>query len=470
MLPRLVTWLAVAGSLVAARNASAQALPSLPDVEVDPVGIAVTAEDPPQKRSYAIPAVEILAMEIAVNIGARLYGSDWATINPTTMKRNLSIAPETDHDPYTTNNLGHPLGGAALFSAARSSGHGFWVSGLYTFAGSLVWEVLLENEIPSINDQITTPLGGMVIGEALHRFGRALLYEGYGKPNLLRRAGASIIDPVAAANRAWWGDAWSKTVPPNMYAHVGVGLEQPVDDLGGKAGDKHVHIEFVAEHGLTGDASFKPRRPMDHFELRGAFDVNPDDLDGTLYSRGLLIGSGFGSESGGAIRGLGGLFGAYDFTNQERVRHAMLGFGPGGTAELKIGERGYLQGTVAGYLVPWGAAGGITEDERMLRDYHHGPGLAALAEAKFGERRLGEIRVTSRLYRVQGDLTGEGANETVVTTTVGARIHVARRHAIGLEGTHGYRRESITEGMDTGSTLSERSTELRLFYALTTGR
>ena len=167
------------------------------------------------------------------------------------------------------------------------------------------------------------------------------------------------------------------------------------------------------------------------------------------------------------MRGLAGLFGAYDFNSEEGTRHAALGLGPGATAELRLRARGYLQGSLVGYLVPWGAAGGIGEGQDLERVYHRGPGLAALAELKLGQRGLGEVSVTSRLYRIQAVLAGDDANETVLVTTAGARLNLARHHAVGLELDHHYRRASYWEGPRAGELDRAETTEIRVFYAVT---
>jgi hypothetical protein len=439
------------------------AQPGLPIVDVDQTGVSVTEGDPPVKRSYALAAMEVLALDIALSISSQIAGFEWAYVSPESMKENLQRGFGYDDDPYTTNQLAHPMGGVALFSAARSTGHGFWVSGAYAFGGSLIWEVFLENERPSLNDQITTPFVGMLLGEPIHRFTRALLDPRHGKVGWGRKIAATILDPIAAANRSWYGDAWYRTVPPSLYAHFGIGVSQQTDAfLGDHSREPQVHLELVAEHGLTGDAEFTPRRPLDHFEIRGALDINGDDLDGNLYTRGLALGRGFGN--GGGIRGLGGLFAAYDFSNQERVRHSMLGVGPGVTAELGFGDRGYVQGTAAAYLVPWGAGGGLTEDERMERDYHRGPGAAALGELRFGRRGTGELRVASRLYEIRGTLIDDAADERILTTTAGARLSIATHHAVGVEGSYGTRRATFTDGMIE----TDRVAEGRVFYAITT--
>lgn len=463
MRTRDVGWLALA--LVVALGRPAGARPALGELMIDPAGISLVDEEPPAQQSHAVAAIEIFSLAVSLNIASQLVGADWAKIDLGTMKTNLTRRPVFDEDPYTTDQLAHPWTGAMMFSAARSTGHGFWVSGLYTAGGSLFWELLLENEPPAVNDQITTTMGGMLIGEALHRFGRALLFTGpYGRrpPNLVRRAAATAIDPIAAANRFAWGDAWARTVPPNLYAHLGIGAQTT-----GLGAAPQLHLQFVAEHGLVGDEGFRPRRPLDHFELRGSFSAAPDDLDGTLYVRGLAVGTGFGSTCA-TLRGVAGLFASYDFSNEERVRHSGLGVGPGGTTELRIGEGGYLQGTLVGYLVPWGAAGGETEGSGPRRDYHHGPGLAALAELKLGRAELGELRATSRLYRIQGTFAQDPANETVAKLTLGGRLRLTRHHSIGVEGDHAYRRAGFARGPDASLQLVERMTELRAYYAITT--
>ena len=443
-----------------ARTSSADPWPE----QKDAPGVQDPHDLPPKHKSYLLPAVEIVALDISLNLAAQAYGSPWADVDSSTMWHNLTHDWGYDADPYTTNQLAHPYCGALVYSTVRSTGHDVLTSELYTFAGSAFWEVILENEVPSLNDQLTTPIGGMFIGEAMHRFSRVLLYPGYGKPNWLRRTAASIIDPVGAANRQWWGDAWRKVVPPSMYAHFGVGWNQHTAMLGGRAGDPMVHAEVFVEHGLPGDHNFEARHPLDHFELRGAIDASADDNVGSLYMRGMLWGGNFANER---VRGFGGLFAAYDFNNEDRVRASALGFGPGMTSEIALGDQGYLQTSLAAYLVPWGSAGGETEGEKAMRDYHHGPGLAQLAELRVGRRGIGSLRVTARAYEIQGRLGDDPANERVLQTTAGALVSLAAHHAIGVEGQYTLRRASYSQAAGGMSTADDAS-EIRAFYAITT--
>ncbi|NVB84294.1 MAG: DUF3943 domain-containing protein [Kofleriaceae bacterium] len=435
-----------------------------PPPELSPYRPAITdPEDlPVKKKSYFVPAAEILLLNLSMITGARIAQMHWGQSDLSTIRRNLTTMWELDDDAFSTNQLGHPFGGALLFSTARSTGHGFFVSGLYALAGSTMWEVFLENEIPSINDQITTPIGGMFIGEAMHRFGRALLYRSYGRRSWPRKLAASLVDPVGAVNRAWWGDAWAKTIPPNVNAYFGAGFQQPTTVLGNHGGPGQLHLEVYVEHGLAGDRAFQPRRPLDHFVFQAAINIVPSNVEGLLYVRGMLLGTGM---FGDRVRGMAGLFGAYDYNNNDFTRASMLGVGPGTMAELRITPRGYLNGTIAAYGVPYGSAGGVNETVGPMRDHHDGPGLAQLVEVKGGVRGLFSLRLTTRAYQIAGRLVNDHANELVVNSTAAARVNFTPNQGIGVEGTWAYRHASFA---DAAMNPTDRTADFRLFYALTT--
>jgi hypothetical protein len=461
MLSRVVPGLVVVACLWPGRTASAQAYK-----EPEPYQPSVTEPEdlPVKQKSYLVPAAEILLFNASLVVGAKLAGMDWADTGPDVVSRNLSGGWAFDDDAYSTNQLAHPFTGSMAFSAARSTGHEFWVSGLYSIGGSAFWEIV-ENEVPSTNDMITTPIGGMFIGEAMHRFGRTLLYRGYGKPNWIRKTGAIVMDPVGAINRAAWGDAWAKTIPPALNAHFGIGFQQPSRALGSDhGGDGQFHVEAFVEHGMLGDRAFQPRRPLDHFTLHAAVNSDGDGLEGLLYVHGMLLGSGI--HGGERFHGMYGLFGAYDWNNNDFTRASALGVGPGATAEVPIGELGYIGGTAAAYLVPYGAAGGVNEEEGPMHDHHDGPGMAQMVELQGGKRGLFQLKLNTRAYEIQGRLVGDKANELVISSTAGARFNINTHHAVGVETTYSYRRANYADpSMNEGA---DRTTDFRAFYAITT--
>ena len=91
---------------------------------------------------------------------------DFAYINRHTIRENFRRGFVWDNDNLDTNMFFHPYHGNLYFNAARSNGYGFWQSGLLALGGSGLWELFMENEYPSANDIVATPIGGMALGEA----------------------------------------------------------------------------------------------------------------------------------------------------------------------------------------------------------------------------------------------------------------------------------------------------------------
>ncbi len=91
-------------------------------------------------------------------------------------------APVFDKDNAIFNYVLHPYAGAAYYMSARSQGFNLWQSWLYSFAVStFFWEYGIEafNEIPSINDLIITPMGGLILGESFYLAKRYIVEHDY---------------------------------------------------------------------------------------------------------------------------------------------------------------------------------------------------------------------------------------------------------------------------------------------------
>ena len=107
-------------------------------------------------------------MVFGINMGVWAFDryirkADFAYINGRTIKDNLKHGFVWDNDAMGTNMFMHPYHGSLYFNSARSNGYNFWQSGLFAFGGSFMWEMFMENEYPSTNDIIATPIGGMAL-------------------------------------------------------------------------------------------------------------------------------------------------------------------------------------------------------------------------------------------------------------------------------------------------------------------
>jgi hypothetical protein len=249
--PVLFEW-APAESVVAVRPCSEGAAGARPaTTSVDPIPVACAAEptvvpaEAPRtwewvvpsrhrlgvpRKDYAITAGNILGFQVALNqydrnvISEETYGSD-----PDTILRNLSGGWGLDEDPFDTNQFLHPYGGAIYHGFARSAGFDYWESLAWDFAASAVWEIAGEADPPSINDQVTTPLAGSFLGEALFRTASLLLERGGSRPSTVREVGAALVAPSAGFNRHVYGRRFKAVYPsrdPAVFGWWGLGVRR----------------------------------------------------------------------------------------------------------------------------------------------------------------------------------------------------------------------------------------------------
>ena len=169
------------------------------------------AVDSVKKRPWTAAAevIGITGLIIGYN-NSVLSMTEWSKVSFESIKRNATeFKWWWDEDYFYTNTLEHPLHGYLYYASARENGLGIGTSAVYSAAGSLLWEIVGESELPSYNDMIITPIGGVTIGESLHRISDLILDDGtQGTERLGREVLAAIVNPVRGLNRLLYGDAW----------------------------------------------------------------------------------------------------------------------------------------------------------------------------------------------------------------------------------------------------------------------
>ena len=125
----------------------------------------------PGVRGFFIASAEVLGVNFAVNaFDSIVLKADFAKTNPSFMWKHLSSGKwEFDQNTFAVNQFAHPYAGSLYFNAGRANGFNFWQSFAFAAFGSLMWEYTMENEPPSFNDLIHTPIGGSFLGEMFHR-------------------------------------------------------------------------------------------------------------------------------------------------------------------------------------------------------------------------------------------------------------------------------------------------------------
>jgi hypothetical protein len=251
------------------------------------------------RKSYAIPALEIVGFDFLLNqFDRRYFGCCDFDSNLRTIRRNLRSSWVVDRDPFLVNQLGHPYQGSMYHGFARASGLNYWEGLTYTFLGSAFWEIAGETTPPSRNDQINTGIGGSFLGEALFRMANlALEHENLGA---WREVAAALLSPPVGFNRLAFGDRFRVPFPsrgPVYFTRLQLGFS------GSAPGDVGVSTvtlrrsealaDFFMDYGLPGKQGYEYKRPFDYF----SFQATASSANGfeNALTKGLLVGRDYKS-------------------------------------------------------------------------------------------------------------------------------------------------------------------------------
>ena len=228
----------------------------------------------------------------------------YAHVTLKTIRRNLKMTEwYWDSDLMRTNLFNHPYHGMLYYNAGRSNGMTFWESSLYAASGSLLWELLGEMELPSVNDLVSTSFGGIAIGEAAHRLSDMVIDDSSGGGRrVVGELAGGLLNPMRGLTRVLTGEAWRRkpyrtTVVPKHFEmavntgwrHVSVAgrergcLNVPFFDIDIDYGDAVVEEtenkpfdHFVLSLGLAAGGH---QQPLNRFSLRGRLFGTPVCFD-----------------------------------------------------------------------------------------------------------------------------------------------------------------------------------------------
>ena len=133
---------------------------------------------------------------VLMGINRFIRKAPYAYISWDSIHTNLTNPWVWDQDEFVVNHLGHPYQGSYYYIAGRSNNLEPWESALATITGSITWELFAETETPSYNDLIVTTIGGISLGEMLHRL--------YFPAADLNKFLGFIVSPMSTINNAIW--------------------------------------------------------------------------------------------------------------------------------------------------------------------------------------------------------------------------------------------------------------------------
>ena len=383
------------------------------------------------RKSYWIPAGEIVGFDFLLNEINRNFADDEYKSNLSSIRHNLRSSWRVDNDPFTTNQLGHPYQGSMYHGFARSAGLNYWESLGYTVAGSVFWEIAGETTPPSLNDQITTGFGGSFMGEALFRMSNLVLERG-NMPTFWREVSAAAISPPTGLNRLAFGDRFDTIFPsgdPVYYGRLALGVTTTTQSNTGPS-TKLKHTEAIADfsldYGLPGKPGYNYNRPFDYFTFKAT--VSSANGFENLMTRGLLVGTDY--EAGKNYRGVWGLYGSYDYIEPQTFRVSSTALSLGTTAQWWLSKSIALQGSAlagAGYAAV-GTVNGTAE-----KDYHFGVAPQALIALRviFGDRAA--LDTTTRenfVSRVGG--ADRAGHDNIIRMDAAFTVRVYRQHAVAI--------------------------------------
>lgn len=282
-------------------------------------------KEPPHRPVRA--AVETFGLNIGVwSFNNYVMGADFAKIDWSTIKHNFKTGFVWDNDKFSTNLFSHPYHGGLYFNTARANGVGFGWASAYAFGGSLMWELFMENEPPSMNDLLATTVGGIALGEMTYRLSMMLVDNSRrGWPRVWHELAVTAVSPMNGLNRMIRGDMFR--VKPivdayesnerellkgwlsigsayyaadnklfrgvtNLYARVGLQLGDPVEN------DNHY--------------------PYDYFQFRGDINIGGQSGIGNVGLIGMIWGKRFEPKKGHKM--VVGVFQHFDYITTDTIK------------------------------------------------------------------------------------------------------------------------------------------------------
>lgn len=330
-----------------------------------------------KKYPLWIPITELISLHGGVCLFSNhVLHNEFAKISFKSVKQNFKTGFVWDPDYFVTNYFAHPYNGSIYYNIGRANGYNYAASSVFTFAGSLTWELFMETEPPAINDIYNTTLSGIFLGEATHRLSSLLIDErATGFERVLREVGIGFIDIARGFNRLFQGKSWE--VNSNKYNRKPLALNVYYgvnwNNYGTKIGTGIAN--GVAGFGLLYGQPFatKKREIMDFFKMTGNFNFGAGQPKvGSLEGTGLLYGKSYKSSE--KSDNLLGIFHQYDYLENKAYQIGAITFSAGFLKRTVTSGKSHLMYSVNLGVMPLGGSKSVYIDT-VERTYSFSGGL-----------------------------------------------------------------------------------------------
>jgi hypothetical protein len=344
------------------------------------------------------------------------------------------------------NQFGHPYQGSTYFASARINGFSFYQSIPFVLLGSFQWETTYEMD-SSINDIITTTIGGVSLGEILHR----LFLEVNSSPSVGAKIGGFFVNPIDSLNTIYHRPKREKGGGNTRGVLLKAGFEKSFPKFKGhqtEAGSWRNPGGRIGVNVIYGNPfTQKIPKPYDHFEISVDFTTNiasynmqalsdgyifslaPSRTQKTFTSTGLTLHYDFFSTSNEIVTNVG--YGNIQFSSNAidwTVKHAIV-----------LSERMYLSVKAHAGIVLWGASmynDGVMSDG-YLNNAHNTYGIGENLKLFFtmSHKKAGTMELAATGYHIFNmpvTATHSSGNTFFLNCSASYDIPVNERIGIGV--------------------------------------
>ena len=394
------------------------------------------------KPRVGIAFLEAIGVQVGVNLINQFIIRDSSQdVTPETWGRNLREGWEFDNNHFSTNQFAHPYSGNINFNAARSNGLDYWSSIPFAAIGSLVWEYFGEIHRPSLNDYLSTTVGGIALGEMTFQLSNLVLdNEATGKSRFWKEMAALAINPARGVNRFLFGD-WHQVgpnpperTPELMRGAMRAGFRIVDKGSGLDTGRSHPFVTFDFLHG---DPFGQPySKPFDVYLFNAQLNAAESRVIGRLTAYGRLYRKPLGS--GERPRHALLVTQNYDYYNTDAFKLGGQSVDVGVMSRFALNSRLRLTTMIMGKGIILAAVNSEFQDGPN-RDYDYGPGLGL---SLGGVLSRGGLQVARLSYGLQviHNVNGLAGNHYLHELVVDASVPVSRTMSVGGQGLFYHRR------------------------------
>lgn len=412
-----------------------------------------------------LAAVEVIGAQLVPwSMNRFVRQAEFAKVTPASIWSNVQAGFNWDPNTFQTNQFGHPYHGNLYFNAGRTNGYTYWQSGMWAFAGSLLWEMAGETYPGAINDWVSTAIGGMAIGESTFRLASLMRDNGArGAGRAFREIGAALVNPVSAFSRLVRGELGKVGANPpgsrpgTLGTWIDLGARRVGDGDGGSNGFTAGYMQIAIEYGdpLAGDHE----QPFDAFSLEFQLNFNAKQTVTALEIDGVLWGTSRASGVGESQRAFV-LEQRFNYQNNQAFEYGGQSVGARVMFRVPLGETFYagVRGGVTGIFL-----GAVNSEYAALasRDYDFVTGVGLRGDVSLRSPWLLVLAEYDGAFL--HTVNGSPSDHITHLLTARANANIWRNIGVGALGRYFIR----SSRYDDFPNVTREAPELRLFATYT---